>query len=101
MCAISGLIFAKTRRDRWSLGRRVSPGAGISGRRTAYSRRADSQSGRGLAERRRHTLTYYDSDLAKSIAQGSTTTNYTLDALDRRSGETVTDTSGSKLELLR
>jgi YD repeat-containing protein len=42
------------------------------------------------------SLTYYDNDLAKSIAQGGTTTTYTLDALDRRSTEAVTDTSGTK-----
>jgi RHS repeat-associated protein len=38
---------------------------------------------------------YYDNDLAQSIAQGGTTTTFTLDALDRRSTETVTNTSGS------
>ena len=33
---------------------------------------------------------YYDNDLARSIAQAGTTTTFTLDALDRRSVETVT-----------
>jgi hypothetical protein len=42
------------------------------------------------------TLAYYDNDLVKSISQNSVTTTFTLDALDRRSTETVTDTSGSK-----
>jgi RHS repeat-associated protein len=42
------------------------------------------------------SLAYYDNDLAKSIAQGGTTTTYTLDALDRRSTESVTDSSGTK-----
>jgi RHS repeat-associated protein len=36
-------------------------------------------------------LTYYDNDLAHSIAQDGTTTTFTLDALDRRSTETATD----------
>ncbi|TCO41051.1 RHS repeat-associated protein [Kribbella antiqua] len=40
-------------------------------------------------------LAYFDSDLASSITQGATTTTYTLDALDRRSTETVTNASGS------
>jgi RHS repeat-associated protein len=40
-------------------------------------------------------LSYYDNDLARSIAQGGTTTTFTLDALDRRSTETVTSASGS------
>ncbi|WP_232828391.1 DUF6531 domain-containing protein [Kribbella monticola] len=41
------------------------------------------------------TIGYYDNDLARSIAQGGTTTTYTLDALDRRSVETATNASGS------
>jgi RHS repeat-associated protein len=41
------------------------------------------------------TLGYYDNDLARSITQGGTTTTFTLDALDRRSVETVTNTAGS------
>ncbi|GAA0939192.1 hypothetical protein GCM10009554_28730 [Kribbella koreensis] len=35
-------------------------------------------------------LTYYDNDRAKSITQSGTTTEFTLDALDRRAVETVT-----------
>jgi RHS repeat-associated protein len=46
------------------------------------------------------TLSYYDNDLAKSIAQGTTTTTYTLDALDRRSTESVT-TSGTTTNTVR
>lgn len=38
---------------------------------------------------------YYDNDLARAITQGGTTTTYSLDALDRRSVETVTDAAGS------
>ena len=41
------------------------------------------------------TIGYYDNDLARSIAQGGTTTTYTLDALDRRSVETATTAGGS------
>ncbi|GAB2993771.1 hypothetical protein GCM10027184_55350 [Saccharothrix stipae] len=41
------------------------------------------------------TLAYHDNDLAKSITQSGTTTAFTLDALDRRATETVTDTAGS------
>ncbi len=41
------------------------------------------------------TVRYYDNDLARSIAQGGTTTTYTLDALDRRSVETATTAGGS------
>ncbi|TDO44613.1 RHS repeat-associated protein [Kribbella sp. VKM Ac-2527] len=41
------------------------------------------------------TLGYYDNDLARSITQGGSTTTFTLDTLDRRSVETVTDSSGS------
>ncbi|MER7243185.1 RHS repeat-associated core domain-containing protein [Kribbella sp. NPDC000426] len=40
-------------------------------------------------------LSYYDNDLARSIAQGGTTTTFTLDALDRRTTETVANGSGS------
>ncbi|WP_410788641.1 RHS repeat-associated core domain-containing protein [Kribbella sp. C-35] len=40
-------------------------------------------------------LTYYDNDLARSIAQGGTTTSFTIDALDRRATETVTNATGS------
>ena len=36
------------------------------------------------------TLAYYDNDLPKSITQAGTTTNYTLDAADRRATETIT-----------
>ncbi|WP_238161880.1 RHS repeat-associated core domain-containing protein [Kribbella antibiotica] len=35
-------------------------------------------------------LAYYDNDLARTITQAGTTTMYTLDALDRRSSESVT-----------
>ncbi|WP_427896470.1 RHS repeat-associated core domain-containing protein [Kribbella sp. GL6] len=41
------------------------------------------------------TLAYYDNDLARTITQGATTTNFTLDALDRRATETVTTGTGS------
>jgi RHS repeat-associated protein len=41
------------------------------------------------------TLSYYDNDLARSITQAGTTTTLGLDALDRRSTETVTNASGS------
>ena len=41
------------------------------------------------------TLGYYDDDLPRSIAQAGTTTTFTLDALDRRSLETVTTSTGS------
>ncbi|MEU8226186.1 RHS repeat-associated core domain-containing protein [Kribbella sp. NPDC048915] len=40
-------------------------------------------------------LSYYDNNLARSIAQAGTTTSFTLDALDRRATETVTNGSGS------
>ncbi|WP_281388905.1 RHS repeat-associated core domain-containing protein [Kribbella qitaiheensis] len=40
-------------------------------------------------------LAYYDNDLAKTITQGTTSTSYTLDALDRRATETVVTASGS------
>ncbi len=40
------------------------------------------------------TLRYYDNDAIRSIAQGSTTTTYELDAADRRSTETTTTTGG-------
>jgi YD repeat-containing protein len=41
------------------------------------------------------TLTYYDNDLARSISQAGTTTTFTLDALDRRATETVTNGGGT------
>ncbi|WP_020388919.1 RHS repeat-associated core domain-containing protein [Kribbella catacumbae] len=41
------------------------------------------------------TFVYYDNDLASSITQGATTTSFTLDALDRRAAEIVTNASGS------
>ncbi|WP_406054523.1 DUF6531 domain-containing protein [Kribbella sp. NBC_00889] len=41
------------------------------------------------------TLAYYDNDLARVITQGTTSTAFTLDALDRRSTETVTTPAGS------
>ncbi|WP_246486638.1 RHS repeat-associated core domain-containing protein [Kribbella qitaiheensis] len=41
------------------------------------------------------TLGYYDNDLPRSIAQAGTTTTLTLDALDRRSVETATSSTGS------
>ena len=41
------------------------------------------------------TLGYYDDDLPKSIAQGTTTTTFTLDADSRRSVQTTTDPSGT------
>ncbi|WP_233712095.1 RHS repeat-associated core domain-containing protein [Kribbella turkmenica] len=40
-------------------------------------------------------LAYYDNDLAQSIAQGGTTTTFTLDAADRRAVETTTTGSGT------
>ncbi|MFI7064207.1 RHS repeat-associated core domain-containing protein [Kribbella sp. NPDC050124] len=41
------------------------------------------------------TLGYYDNDLARSIAQGGTTTTLTLDAADRRAIESITTGSGT------
>ncbi|HEY0689997.1 MAG TPA: RHS repeat-associated core domain-containing protein, partial [Kribbella sp.] len=41
------------------------------------------------------TMSYYDNDLIRSIAQGGTITTFALDALDRRSAETVTIASTS------
>ncbi|HMM95580.1 hypothetical protein, partial [Phycicoccus sp.] len=41
------------------------------------------------------TLGYYDDDLPQSIAQGTTTTTFTLDADSRRSVQTTTDPSGT------
>ncbi|GAA3117405.1 RHS repeat-associated protein [Kribbella aluminosa] len=41
------------------------------------------------------TMSYYDNDLARSIAQNGTTTTFGLDAVDRRSTEIVTNASGS------
>ena len=40
-------------------------------------------------------LTYHDNDLAKSIKQGSTTTQFTLDAADRRAIESITEEAGA------
>lgn len=40
-------------------------------------------------------LAYYDNDLARTVTQDGTTTTFGLDALDRRSTETVTGASGS------
>jgi RHS repeat-associated protein len=40
-------------------------------------------------------LTYFDDDLAKSIKQGGITTEFTLDAADRRSIETTTAADGA------
>jgi len=47
------------------------------------------------------SLTYYDNDLARSISQGGTTTTFTLDALDRRSTETVAGASGTTVTVRR
>src|SRR4029453_1985572 len=47
------------------------------------------------------SLTYYDNDLVRSIAQGGTTTMFTLDALDRRATENVADASGTTLTVRR
>ena len=41
------------------------------------------------------TLAYHDNDLAKSIKQGGVTTEFTLDAADRRSIETTTAADGT------
>ncbi|GLZ29343.1 hypothetical protein Lesp02_15330 [Lentzea sp. NBRC 105346] len=41
-------------------------------------------------------LTYHDNDLPKSIRQGTVTTDFTLDAADRRAVETVTDGGTTK-----
>ncbi len=38
------------------------------------------------------TLAYYDNDLVREIADGNTTSDYTLDAADRRASATVTTT---------
>jgi large repetitive protein len=40
-------------------------------------------------------LAYYDNDLAQSIAQGGTTTTFTLDAAERRAVETIATASGT------
>lgn len=41
------------------------------------------------------TLSYYDNDLARTITQAGTTTTFTLNAIDPRVTETITNTSGS------
>ncbi|WP_202873855.1 DUF6531 domain-containing protein [Kribbella speibonae] len=41
------------------------------------------------------TLSYYHNDLARTITQAGTTTTFSLDAIDRRSTETATNTSGT------
>jgi RHS repeat-associated protein len=41
------------------------------------------------------SLAYYDNDLARSISQNGTTTQYLLDPLDRRSTETTVTSAGS------
>jgi RHS repeat-associated protein len=47
------------------------------------------------------TLAYYDNDLARSITQAGTTTNFTLDAVDRRSVETVANAEGTVRSIQR
>jgi RHS repeat-associated protein len=41
------------------------------------------------------TLAYFDDDLPKTVAQGGTSTTFTLDAAGRRSVQTTTDASGT------
>jgi RHS repeat-associated protein len=41
------------------------------------------------------SLTYYDNDLPRTITQAGATTTFTLDAADRRSVETITNSGGS------
>ncbi|WP_241999188.1 RHS repeat-associated core domain-containing protein [Kribbella sp. VKM Ac-2500] len=47
------------------------------------------------------TLNYYDNDRARSISQGTTTTDFSLDAADRRATETVSTSQGIVRQLVR